>query len=200
MSGSLGVLGGTFDPIHNGHLAVASLAKEALGLDKIVFIPAGNPPHKQSTLSTPATDRLAMLQNALQDEANAIIWENEIKRPGLSYTIDTLFELLKEFQSPIHFIIGSDNLPEIISWYRYKEIINLVTLCVAHRPGYPYSVPEELSNAKIQMIPSPLWGISSTLIRDYLSKGYTCHHLLPNNVIDYIIKNRLYCFGLQKLI
>lgn len=198
MSGSLGVLGGIFDPVHNGHLAVASLAREALGLEKIIFIPSGNPPHKKSTLCASAADRLVMLQLALKNDLHSIIWESELKRPGISYTIDTLHELHSEFNShPLYFIIGSDNLQEICSWRRYKEIIGLVNFGVAHRPGYSDIIPDELSTANVRFIPSPHWGISSTLIRTYFSQGYTCEYLLPSPVIDYILKKRLYSHNLE---
>lgn len=192
MTGSLGVLGGIFDPVHNGHLAVASLAKEALGLEKIIYIPSGNPPHKSTSICASASDRLNMLRCALEEETDAIIWENELNRPGISYTIDTLHELLKEFNQPLYFIIGSDNLQEICSWYKYREIINLVSFCVASRPGYSDQVPEELSEATVKFIPSPRWGISSSMIRNYFSQGYSCKHLLPSSVIDYILKKQLY--------
>jgi nicotinate-nucleotide adenylyltransferase len=192
MTGSLGVLGGTFDPVHNGHLAVASLAREALGLEKIIFIPSGNPPHKSTTICASASDRLNMLRCALEKEKDAIIWESELRRPGVSYTIDTLHELLREFDCPLCLIIGSDNLQEICYWHRYQEIIGLVSFCVAHRPGYSDLIPEELSGATVKFIPSPRWGISSSMIRSYFSQGYTCKHLLPSAVIDYILEKKLY--------
>ncbi len=192
MTGSLGVLGGTFDPVHNGHLAVASFAREALGLEKIIFIPSGNPPHKSASICASASDRLNMLRCALEEEKDAIICESELKRPGVSYTIDTLHELIKEFNRPLYFIIGSDNLQEIYFWHRYQEIIALVNFGVVHRPGYPDLIPKELSEATIRFIPSPRWGISSSMIRSYFSQGYTCKHLLPSPVIDYILKKQLY--------
>ncbi len=192
MTGSIGVLGGIFDPVHNGHLAVASLAREALGLEKIIFIPSGNPPHKSATICASASDRLNMLRCALEEETDTIIWESELKRPGVSYTIDTLHELLREFNCPLYFIIGSDNLQEICSWHRYQEIISLVSFGVAHRPGYSDLIPEELTKADIKFIPSPRWGISSSMVRSYFSQGYTCKHLLPSSVIDYILKKQLY--------
>jgi nicotinate-nucleotide adenylyltransferase len=192
MTGLLGVLGGIFDPVHNGHLAVASLAREALGLEKIIFIPSGNPPHKSTSICASASDRLNMLRCALEEETDSIIWEGELNRPGISYTIDTLHELIREFNRPLYFIIGSDNLHEICSWHRYREIIDLVSFCVASRPGYSDMIPEELSNATVKFIPSPRWGISSSMIRSYFSQGYTCKHLLPSSVIDYILKKKLY--------
>lgn len=192
MPGSFGVIGGTFDPIHNGHLAIATLAREALGLKKIIFIPSGNPPHKQETLCANAVDRLAMLRLALKDDKHAVIRDNEIKRPGLSYTIETINELKVEYGSPLHFIIGSDNIAEIPLWHRYKEFLQSVILCVAYRPGYPENIPQEMSFADIVKIPSPYWGISSSMIREYLRKKYSCRYLLPDSVIDYIKENRLY--------
>lgn len=192
MSASIGVLGGTFDPIHNGHLAVASLAREALGLNKVIFVPSGNPPHKQTTLCASSHDRLCMLELALQGNDHVLIWDAELKRPGLSYTIDTLHQLQSHFSGQIHFIIGSDNLSEIHTWYKFREIIEQIVLCVVKRPGYPDLIPDELSSADIKMLPSPHWGISSTTIRNYISRGYSCRYLLPDPVIGYIFQRKLY--------
>jgi len=133
-----------------------------------------------------------MLRCALKEETDTIIWESELKRPGVSYTIDTLHELVREFNCPLYFIIGSDNLQEISSWHRYREIIDLVSFCVAYRPGYSDLIPEELSGATVKFIPSPRWGISSSMIRSYFSQGYTCKHLLPSSVIDYILRKQIY--------
>ena len=192
MSGPTGVLGGIFDPVHNGHLAVAALARDFFGLDKVLFIPSGTPPHKSSTVCASSSDRLSMLKIALKDDPGAVIWDKEICRPGISYTIDTLYELSKQIKGPVYFIIGSDNLREIITWHKYQEILELVTLCVAHRPGSPVFIPDSLKKAKLHRFPSPEWGISSTMIRTYIHKGYSCRHLLPDGVVDYIVDKGLY--------
>lgn len=189
----VGVFGGIFDPVHNGHLAAARLAYEHFSLEKVIFVPAGIPPHKTTTLAVSAESRLEMLRIALEDEPYAVIWEREVRQPGVSYTVDTLYELRKHHpDSPIFFIVGADNLIEIPTWHRYLEILEMVTLCVTERPGYSMEIPAQLTGAHLLTFPSPRWGISSTLLRSYLAQGYRCKYLLPDGVSDYILKNRLY--------
>jgi nicotinate-nucleotide adenylyltransferase len=194
MSTPIGILGGVFDPIHLGHLAVATLAKEYFKLDTILFIPSGNPPHKNS-VSAPATHRLEMLKIALNGTPWAHIWDNEVKKNGYSYSFETISELSTIYKKPLYFIVGSDNLNEIPLWFRYQDLLSLVTLCVTTRPGYnsEHQIPESMQNAKIEWFPSPEWGLSSSMLRSFLSNGYSCKYLVPDSVIDYIRENRLYC-------
>jgi nicotinate-nucleotide adenylyltransferase len=193
MSNPIGVFGGIFDPVHNGHLAAARLAYDHFTLEKPIFIPAGIPPHKTTTLSVSPAHRLEMLRIALNDESYAVIWEQEVRRPGVSYTVDTLRELTRLHPgSSIYFLVGADNLPEIPTWHCYREILEMVTLCVTERPGYSMEIPALLTGAHLLTFPSPQWGISSTLLRSYLAQGYHCKHLLPNEVYEYILKHRLY--------
>lgn len=193
MSNPIGVFGGIFDPVHNGHLAAAKLAHDHFNLEKIIFIPAGIPPHKTTTLSVSPAHRLEMLRIALEGEPYAVIWDREVKRQGVSYTVDTLHELMKLHQgSSFFFIVGADNLTEIPTWHRYREILEMVTLCVTERPGYSMDIPPAITGAHLSTFPSPRWGISSTLLRSYLAQGYQCKHLLPDGVCEYILKNRLY--------
>ncbi len=189
----IGILGGSFDPVHNGHCAVAQLAQEHFSLKKVYFIPAFIPPHKIDTVTISARHRLNMLQKAVQGNKSFCIWDGEIKRGGISFTVDTLRTLKKMYpHSVLYFIIGSDNLSEILTWNNYKKIIKMVTLCVAHRPGYAMRIPSQLSKATIVTFPSPEWGISSTMIRTYLAKGKSCRYILPQKVVEYIKKNKLY--------
>ncbi|MGD9201144.1 MAG: nicotinate-nucleotide adenylyltransferase [Chitinispirillia bacterium] len=192
----IGILGGTFDPVHSGHLAIAQRAFDHFLLDKIFFIPAHIPPHKFSTISVSAEHRLAMLQKAVYCNKSFEVWDGEITRGGVSYTIDTLSNLKKDLpDSSFYFIIGSDNIVEILSWYKYKTILKTVTLCVSHRPGYSMKIPEELKKANIDIFPSPEWGISSKIIRKYLSCNISCKYLLPESVYTYIKKKGLYKTG-----
>ncbi|MCX7725720.1 MAG: nicotinate-nucleotide adenylyltransferase [Chitinispirillaceae bacterium] len=192
MSRAIGIIGGIFDPIHYGHLAIGVLAYEYFNLEKIIYIPSGNPPHK-SCVSASAEDRLEMLKIALHNTTFAEIWDSEVKSKKISYTFYTLQEI--SFQNPkkeLYFIIGADNLPEIPTWHRYKEILQMVTLCVTERPPFKPEIPPELKEAKIKFFPSPYLGISSSLIRQYIAKGYSCKYLLPEGVREYIINKRLY--------
>lgn len=189
----IGILGGSFDPIHSGHLAVAQLAYEHFALEKVYFIPAGTPPHKTEKVTVSTRHRLTMLRSAVKGNKAFCIWDGEIKRGGVSYTVDTLHTLKTLHpDSQFYFIIGSDNLFEILTWRKYKTIIKMVNLCVTHRPGYSMRIPHELSSAEIIDFPSPEWGISSSIIRSYIARNISCKYMIPQVVIDYIQKNGLY--------
>jgi len=191
----IGILGGVFDPVHCGHLAVALLAKEHFGLSEVVFVPSGAPPHKPAVVVSPE-DRLNMLKLALTGVDGCGVWDGELRRSGYSYTIDTLTELGERYAgAKFYFIIGTDNLPEIAKWRSYKEIIARVTFCVAFRPGYELGRPEALAAADIQDFPGPMWGSSSTMLREYLSKGHSCGFMIPDAVLGYIRDRGLYGYS-----
>ncbi|MCL2218878.1 MAG: nicotinate-nucleotide adenylyltransferase [Chitinispirillia bacterium] len=188
----IGILGGIFDPVHFGHLSVALLARESFGLDEVLFIPSGAPPHKTSVAASPA-HRLNMLKLALDGVDGCGIWEGEISRGGYSYTIDTLKELSGVYGAgKFYFIIGTDNLPVMHKWRSFEEIIGRVTLCVARRPGYESVRTDALASADIREFPGPEWGSSSTMLRDYLKGGHSCRFLMPDAVLGYIKENGLY--------
>lgn len=189
----IGILGGSFDPVHYAHCAIAQLAREHCSLEKVYFIPAYIPPHKRVSVAASARHRLVMLQKAITGNKSFCVWDGELKRKGVSFTVDTLCGLKKLHpDSQLYFIIGSDNIPEIATWRKYKTILQMVTLCITHRPGYSMRIPRELSKEKIVTIPSPEWGISSSMIRSYIAQGISCRYLLPGTVMKYIQKNRLY--------
>jgi nicotinate-nucleotide adenylyltransferase len=190
---AVGMLGGIFNPIHNGHGAAACLARDFFGLEKVYLVPSGIPPHKYNEGIAGARDRLAMTRLAAKASAALSVWDGEIRRGGVSYSIDTIRAIAAHHPSrQLYFIIGSDNLPEISSWHCFRDILAAVTLCVAHRPGHSLTAPPELAGADIRIFPSPEWGISSTMIRDYLARGYLCEHLLPAGVVRYIKRQGLY--------
>ncbi len=186
------MLGGTFDPVHNGHLAIATLAVDFFKLSGVLFIPSGNPPHKPFPGAS-APHRLAMLRRAVASEPSFEVREDEMHRTGPSYTFDTMQKLRRAFpRTPFYFIVGSDNLREIETWYRYRELLRLVVFCIAHRPGHSLSLPPSLAGGTFIRFPSPEWGISATALRTYLAKGYRCRHLVPESVREYIAVNNLY--------
>jgi nicotinate-nucleotide adenylyltransferase len=188
----IGIIGGIFDPIHNGHLACAKLAQEYFGLDKIIFIPAGIPAHKSSP-SASSKHRLAMLKLGIESTPGFEIWQGELRRKGPSYTADSLKELKKRYHgAPLYFIIGSDNLKEIPLWHNYRTILELAVFCVAPRPGHSMIAPPELSSITMRKFPGPGWKLSSTMIREYLCSGHSCEFLLPPKVIRYIKMHGLY--------
>ncbi|MCL2183756.1 MAG: nicotinate-nucleotide adenylyltransferase [Chitinispirillia bacterium] len=188
----IGILGGVFDPVHFGHLSVAVLARESFGLDEVLFVPSGTPPHKSAVTATPG-DRLNMLKIALDGVDGCSVWEGEVRRDGYSYTIDTLNELGGIYGvEKFYFIIGTDNLTEIHKWRSAAEVIGRVTLCVARRPGHEIIRTEALASADIREFPGPQWGASSTMIRDYMKDGHSCKFLLPGAVWNYIKEKGLY--------
>jgi nicotinate-nucleotide adenylyltransferase len=189
----LGVFGGSFDPVHNGHLAVAALAREHLGLQTVLFVPAGLPPHKLDVVRAPAAHRVAMLRAALAGEPGCVIYRGELLRSGPSYTLDTVRGLLRRYPGrELYLIVGSDTLAEIPTWHRYRELLGRVTLAVAHRPGYGLRPPPQLRGARVVRVPSPEWGVSSTQVRSYLAAGRSCAGLLPRSVRNYVRRHGLY--------
>ncbi|MBN1983312.1 MAG: nicotinate (nicotinamide) nucleotide adenylyltransferase [Chitinivibrionales bacterium] len=188
----IGLLGSAFDPIHYGHLAIAQMAYEHFKLEKVYFIPSGNPPHKSGLIGS-IHHRVAMVREALRGKRQFKLWNGEIRRSGINYTIDTLNDFRRRFPDyELYFIIGSDNITELLTWKNYRQIIRLVTLCVAHRPGYSFKIPEQLSSATFVTCPSPEWGLSSTLVRNYLHHRLSCAFLLPRGVAAYIQRHTLY--------
>jgi len=193
MSSPIGVFGGIFDPVHYGHLSTAALAAQHLALEPVIFVPAGIPPHKVTTVRASPEDRLAMLRIALAHEPYVSIWEDEVKNAGISYTVDTLEKIARNNGGhPIYFIMGADNLHDIHTWHRYTDILDMAVLCVTERPGFSLEVPPTLLGAKIVTFPSPRWGMSSTMLRGYLAQGLDCRHLIPDGVREYILDKGLY--------
>jgi nicotinate-nucleotide adenylyltransferase len=189
---AIGILGGIFDPVHNGHLALAARAKKFFSLSKVLFIPSGRPPHKARVRAS-AADRLAMLCLALRNEPDFMVWDGELRRKGISYTIDTLGALAEEFPgSQFYFLVGSDNLGEIETWRSFRDVLAMVTLCVAHRPGYAAGVPAALRLGRIETFPSPEMDISSTMIRDRAALGRSFRRLVSKEVAEYISIRQLY--------
>jgi len=188
----IGILGGVFDPVHYGHLATARCALDYFKLDKILFIPAGTPPHKSLPRAS-AQHRHAMLSLAIEGHEQFEVWDGELRRPGASYTTDTLRRLKKIYPNhPLFFIIGSDNLREIPLWHEYRTVLSLAFFCITHRPGHSLTLPRKLSAMKRKNFPGPEWKISSTMVRDYLARGFSCDFLIPPKVLDYIDTHGLY--------
>ena len=193
-----GIYGGTFDPIHAGHLIIASEIQAALGLDEVVFVPAGIPPHKDPTRVTPAADRLAMLQLAVADNDAFLVDTLELEREGRSFTADTLATFRQlEADAGLWFIMGGDSLAELHTWRDPGAIVELARLAVAARPGWEIDletlnrlVPE--SAGRIDVVPTPLIEIASHEIRDRARDSRPFRYLVPDTVHDYIVSHRLY--------
>lgn len=186
----IGILGGTFDPPHNGHLALASAALDELGLNKIIFIPANIPPHKPDLIISPGGDRLNMLRLAIDSIEHFELSDIELRRKGNSYTIDTLSELKKTFSSDeLYFIIGADNVIEMEKWHRPNDIFKLAKIAAANRPGYK---PEGKFADNVVYFMMPSNDISSTAIRELVGANKSIHEYVPEAVEKYIYKHLLY--------
>ncbi len=196
----VGVLGGTFDPVHRGHIAMAEEAKASLGLDEMLLIPAGHPMSKTTYRITPAQHRLEMLRLAAADKPHLKVSTMELERPGPTYTIDTLIELKKRYgdKADIYFILGWDSLSQLAEWHEPGRIIGMCHLVAVPRPGFPKPSLEELEkelpgiSGKVIFMDKPQMDICASGIRDTVAGGKAIDTLVPGPVAKYIKKNQLY--------
>jgi len=197
---NVGVLGGTFDPVHNGHLILADAAKEQLNLSVILFVPAGQPWLKTERIITPAEHRLQMLRLALEDKPDFRISEIEVERSGPTYSVDTITALKDRLdaEDELFFILGQDSLMQLPQWHEAPELIQLCYLVAAPRPGVkkPDLKALELEipgvTQRVMLMKEPKVDISATDIRERVAKGLSVRHLVPEPVNRYIKENRLY--------
>ncbi|MBU0548495.1 MAG: nicotinate-nucleotide adenylyltransferase [Candidatus Omnitrophica bacterium] len=185
----IGILGGTFNPVHIGHLILAEEAREKLGLDKIIFIPTALPPHKDNLNIAPAHKRLKMLKLAIRGNRHFAVSDVEIKRRGRSYTIDTLKELKRRYsRDELYFIIGSDLLKYLKEWKDLSEIIKMVKFVAATRPGYPLEqIPPYIKTLAIRAV-----DVSGFEVRECVKRNKSFRYLVPEAIFEHINKNKLY--------
>ncbi|MDD4932588.1 MAG: nicotinate-nucleotide adenylyltransferase [Methylacidiphilaceae bacterium] len=186
----LGLFGGSFDPIHHGHLISSWDALEQMHLDRIVFIPCALSPHKPEPPVAPGEERIAMIRQATRGWPVFSLSDCELTRGGPSYSVDTAEEMRSRFPAAeLFWIIGSDQAKSLPSWKDYPRLRQLVTFLVIPRPGYVNVVPEH----GVALLPSPHFvDISSTEIRDRTVSGLPIGHLVPRAVATHIAKHRLY--------
>lgn len=209
-----GILGGTFNPIHNAHLRIAEAARDCLNLDRLLFIPAATPPHKPLDGEVTFEHRYSMVELAIADNQYFEVSDIEQQRGGRSYTVDTLHELKKLYpDDQLYFIIGSDSFLDIATWYRGVEIFNLCNIVVIERPEAPVNdqlkplpvairsefcyVHEELrlahrSGFSVFFVPDNQLDISSSSLRSMIRQGKSTRYLLPDSVTKYISEKRIY--------
>ena len=195
---NIAVFGGTFDPVHLGHLIIAEQAYNSFNLDKVIFMPAGNPPHKSDINITSEQHRLNMLKLAVKDNSHFEISEWELSQDSKSYTVDTLKYMKSKFpEQNIYFIIGADSLYEIFEWKQPEYILENANLIVALRPEY--SIDNIFNDQRynpyrgnIDLLDNCLIDISSTKIRKLAASGKSIRYLTLEKVIEYIENNELY--------
>ncbi|MCP4002832.1 MAG: nicotinate (nicotinamide) nucleotide adenylyltransferase [bacterium] len=207
---NLGILGGTFNPIHQAHLRLGEEAREALGLDRLLFIPAGDPPLKHSNIA-PGRHRLALLELAIGTNPAFETCDLELRRDGPSYTVDTL-EVLRErhADSRLWFVMGADTLPDLDKWHRPERLFELASFAIASRPGFAQSPLEHMptrfarafrkietgwmheSGNELRRIEFTPLQISASEIRRRIRAGLSVRYLTPDEVIDYLRKHSLY--------
>ena len=189
MTKRIGILGGTFNPIHLGHLALADEARQLLRLEKIIFVPTNLPPHKGRRGLAPAQKRLDMVSLAIKSNPFFVVSDLELVRGGISYSVETVNKFRTKFAgAKLYFIVGSDFLEEFSTWKDTKALSKICKFAVAARPGFPLKeLPRNMQAIKV----APL-DISSTDIRKRLKNKQSIRYLVPEEVRRYILKNKLY--------
>jgi nicotinate-nucleotide adenylyltransferase len=189
----VGLFGGSFDPVHNAHLALAHAALAALKLDHVRWIPAGQPWQKSGTAMSPAEHREAMVRLAIADEPRFVLDRIEIERPGPSYTLDTVRELTAAHPGTQWFLIlGHDQYAGLHTWGGWRELLGLVTLAVANRPGAQVHVDPAVRAFPVQPVPLPMLDVSATVVRQAAASGADISKLVPAQVASYIEIHGLY--------
>ncbi len=200
----IGVMGGTFDPIHNGHLVTAEEAWKQFRLDQVLFVPSGSPPHKEDRKNLDAEDRYLMTVIATATNAHFRVSRTEIDRPGPSYTIDTVRELHRVYgkNTEVFFITGADAILEILTWKEPDLVLEEATFIAATRPGYDLKKLEDSlpraekerhdTDPRVLVMEIPALAISSTDIRNRVRQDRPITYLVPEGVSEFIEKNRFY--------
>ncbi|MGF7239360.1 MAG: nicotinate-nucleotide adenylyltransferase [Frankia sp.] len=186
-------MGGTFDPVHNGHLVAASEAASLFRLDEVVFVPSGRPWQKSDRVVSPPEDRYLMTFLATSSNPQFSVSRLDIDRAGATYTIDTLNELRKlRPDAELFFITGADALAQILSWRNARELFELAHFVAVSRPGYHLARDATLPADAVSLLEVPALAISSSDIRARVARGSPIWYLVPDGVVRYIDKKKLY--------
>lgn len=194
----IGIMGGTFDPVHNGHLVIAKSVAEQLDLDRVLFIPAGNPNFKQRQKLAPAADRAHMVALAIEDETLFELDLCEVERFGVTYTADTLEELTRRYEgAQLFFIMGTDSAITLPDWRRAADVARLCTIVVAKRPGQSTQhVRDALAASPIDFdivyLDVPQVDVSSTQLREQIAQGQDVSDMIPPSVATFLVETGLY--------
>ena len=193
-------MGGSFNPVHIGHLIIANEILFSMNLKKVLFIPAGNPPHKKAGELAPAKHRYKMLEYALENNSFFELSDIELKREGLTYSVDTVRKVKEKYpDAELHFISGYDSIIELPDWERPKELLSLCGFIAVKRPGYENEkLSEEIEKitsvfgGEIKLIEVPQINISSSEIRYRINNKMPVKYLVPGKVEKYIFENKLF--------
>jgi nicotinate-nucleotide adenylyltransferase len=190
----IGIIGGTFDPVHIGHLLIAEQARDHMNLDKVWFIPTGHPPHKQGKAISPAHHRLEMVKIATEENSAFEVLDWEIKREKLSYTIDTVNWAVKTYPSyQFSLIVGTDMVNNLPSWYQVEKLVQQVTIIAMHRPGFTLeSLPEFIQEKVCWVEDAVEISLSSSQLREHITSGQSFRYAVPREVCHYIKEHQLY--------
>ncbi|MGI6570464.1 MAG: nicotinate-nucleotide adenylyltransferase [Caldicoprobacterales bacterium] len=196
----IGIMGGTFDPVHIGHLFIAEAVRDAFSLERVIFVPTGDPPHKKTSRLTPGLLRVEMLEHAICGNPFFQVSSMEVERKGTTYTIDTLKELTAQWPAArLYYIIGGDTLLDLKNWRSFEEVARLCSFLAYQRPGFEGETlekeAERLSEdfgAEIHIFEGPHLDISSRSIRRRLAQNRTIRYLVPDRVVKYIKEHNLY--------
>ena len=188
----VGLLGGMFDPIHNGHLRAAEIVREALLLDEVVFVPTGVPPHRAAPAAS-GLNRYAMVALAASGRASFVPSDIELGRPGPSYTVETVAQIRAwRPGTEVVLIVGSDNLPMIAEWREPQRLLELCTVAVVERPGSGPADAGGLPAGRLHRVEGTALPIASRDLRERVRAGRSVRYLVPDGVADYIDKRGLY--------
>ncbi len=199
--GRIGILGGTFNPVHHGHLLLAEHARETLGLARFYLMPSGRPPHKRETDLAPALDRLAMVEAAVRDDPALEPLDLEVRRDGTTFTIETLRALQQQGFRRIHFLIGADSVPDLPGWRGAPDFLDLADFVTVRRGSEENDVfesvrgrldPEVVERLRRSALDSPRIDISASEIRRRVAAGRSIRYQVPESVREYIEARGLY--------
>ncbi len=193
----IGILGGTFNPIHIGHLAMAETARDRCRLDRVLFVPCSRPPHKNIRNLIAAQHRFQMVRLAIKGNPYFEVSDFEVNKGGKSYTIDTVnyFHRIFPKGTNLFFIVGGDNLQTLSTWKDIKDVLKIVTFIVLNRPGHPINRSAAIRHISV---PMPDIGVSASYIRRCRQEGRSVKYFVPDPVLEYMDQQRLYRIGKRK--
>ncbi|MBN2511911.1 MAG: nicotinate (nicotinamide) nucleotide adenylyltransferase [Sedimentisphaerales bacterium] len=202
-SDGLILFGGSFDPVHCGHIQMAQFAMSYLNVNRLIMIPAARSPHKITLPTATGQDRLEMIRLAIRGIAGLEVSDIELKRAQPSYTYDTIVAFREQtgFDAALYWLVGADSIADLPYWYRIVELLDKCQLCIMYRAGYERPSlktlqhkfrPDQIDALERHIIPTPLVDISSTVVRKRIAAGLAGNDIVCPDVLEYIIKNRLY--------